>query len=52
MIKDKFEELKEISQPLVNFLNKHYNPHTIAIVKEGRVEILIEDMCVPLEVRD
>lgn len=51
-LKEKFNELEEASKPLVDFLNKYYNPMTIAIVREGRVEILVNDMGLPLEVRD
>ena len=50
--KDKFKELEEASKPLIDFLNKYYNPMTTAIVTEGRVDILTNDMGMPLEVRD
>jgi len=48
----KFSELKQASKPLIDFLNKYYNPMTIAIVTEGRVDILSNEMGMPLEVRD
>ena len=44
--------LRKRQKPLVDFLNKHYNPMTIAIVRESRVEILTGEMAMPLEVRD
>lgn len=47
-----FYELKKASNPLIDYLNKYYNPHTIAIVKEGKVTVLTEEMGLPLEVRD
>ena len=50
--KNKFNELEVASKLLVDFINKYYNPMTIAIVREGRVEILSEEMGMPLEVRD
>lgn len=48
----KFSELERASKPLIDFLNKYYNPMTIAIVTEGRVDILSNEMGMPLEVRD
>lgn len=49
---EKFNTLKEAAQPLIGFLNDNYDPHTIAVVREGRVDILREEMGMPLEVRD
>lgn len=51
-IERKFKELEEASKPLLDFLNKNYNPHTIVIVTEGRADVLVSDMSVKLEVRD
>lgn len=51
-LKEKFNSLEVASRPLVDFLNKYYNPMTIAVVREGRVEILVSDIGMPLEVRD
>jgi len=50
--KTKFKELEEASKPLIDFLNKYYNPMTTAIVTEGRVDIVSNEMGVILEVRD
>lgn len=49
---EKFNTLKDAAQPIVDFLNKNYDPHTIVVVREGRVDILREEMGMPLEVRD
>lgn len=46
------EELKEASLPLLEFLNKHYDPMCYAIVTEGNVQIVRGEMGVPLPVRD
>ena len=46
------KELKEASLPLLEFMNKYYCPHDLAILTEGRVEIVCCDMCVPLPIRD
>ena len=48
----KFIELEKAAQPLIDFLNKYYNPMATAIVTEGRIDILVNDMGMPLEVRD
>lgn len=52
MNKERFEELEKASKPLIDFLNKYYDPMTVAIVTEGRVDILRNEMGMPLEVRD
>lgn len=48
----KHDELEQAAMPLLEFLNKYYNPHTYAIVTEGSVEIVVGDMGAPLPVRD
>lgn len=50
--KIKSEELRKASLPLLEFLNKYYDPHCSAIVTEGRVEIVSSEMLVGLPVRD
>jgi hypothetical protein len=47
-----FYALEKASKPLIEYLNKYYNAMTTAIITEGRVEILINDMGMTLEVRD
>lgn len=49
---EKFIELQQAAKPLLDFLNKHYDPHAYAVVNEGRVEILRGEMSSPLPVRD
>lgn len=48
----KFDELRIAAQPLLEFLNKYYNPHCYAVVTEGRVDIFSGEMGIPLPVRD
>ena len=38
--------------PLLEFLNRHYDPHAYAIVTEGRVEIVRGEVSALLPVRD
>ena len=47
-----FDKLKKASQPLIDFLNENYDPMTIAVLREGRVDIFRSEMGMPLEVRD
>lgn len=46
------EELCEAAGPLLKFLNDHYDPHTYAIVTEGRVEVVRGEISSPLPIRD
>lgn len=45
-------ELCKAAEPLLKFLNDHYDPHAYAIVTEGRVEIVRGEISAPLPVRD
>lgn len=42
----RLEELREAAQPLVEFIRKHYNPYTTAIVDCGHVEVLSGEIVV------
>lgn len=46
------DELRRAATPLLEFLNTHYDPHTYAIVTEGRVEVVRGEISSPLPVRD
>jgi hypothetical protein len=48
----KREELRAAAMPLLEFLNKYYNPHAYAVVTEGSVQIVEGSMGAPLPVRD
>lgn len=47
-----FYALEKASKPLIDYLNKYYNPMATAIVTEGRVDIVSNVMGMPLKVRD
>jgi len=51
-LKDKFNELEIAVQPLIEFMNKYYDPMSYAVLTEGRCEILRNDMGIALKVRD
>ena len=46
------EELEKAALPLLEFLNKYYNPYAYAVVTEGKVEIVESNMACRLPVRD
>ena len=50
--RERFEELKEASLPLLAYLNKYYHPHCYAVVTEGSVEIVEGQEACPLPIRD
>jgi len=51
-IRVQFEELEQASKPLIDFLNKYYDPMCKAIVTDGHIEIVCCEMEMPLEIRD
>ena len=52
MMQKEFQELTEAAMPMLEYLNKHYNPHTTAVITEGRVTIVSDEINCPLPVRD
>ena len=46
------EELKQAAQPLLGLLYQYYHPHAVITVTQSHVEVLEDDMCVPLPLRD
>lgn len=50
--KTKFDELKEASKPLLEFLHKYYDPMTSITITEGYIKVQVTDMSMPLEIRD
>ena len=47
-----FQELKEAATPMLKYLNEYFDPHTTAVITEGRVTIVRDEISVPLPVRD
>ena len=47
-----YDELTKAAMPLLEFLNRHYDPHAYAIVTEGRVEIVRGEVSALLPARD
>jgi hypothetical protein len=49
---DKFEELKQAVQPILDYLYKYHDPHTTVIVEMGLVKVVQDKLGTPLEIRD
>ena len=47
-----FQEITEAAMPMLEYLNKHYDPHASAVITEGRVTIVRDEISCPLPVRD
>jgi hypothetical protein len=46
------EELKELSKPLNDWLQKNYHPHARIIIEFDHAEVVEGAMAVPFEVKD
>ena len=47
-----FQEITEAAMPMLEYLNKHYDPHASAVITEGRVTIVRDEISCPLPVSD
>lgn len=47
-----FQEITEAAIPMLEYLNKHYDPHASAVITEGRVAIIRDEIICPLPIRD
>lgn len=50
--REELEELKVLSQPLVDFLYKYYNPHAMILITMTSAEVVETDIGVPFAIRD
>lgn len=41
-------KLKEISQPIIDFIKENYNPHTTVIVSEDSIKVVIDEISIPI----
>lgn len=48
----KFEELEAAAEPVIEFLNKYFDPHTAVIITEGKATVVRDEMSIPFPVRD
>ena len=49
--KPSLAQLKELSMPIVDYLNKYYNPHTKIVISNNFIEVLQEEMGIPVSTR-
>ena len=47
-MKEKIKELTKISEPVINFIKENYNPHTTIIISEESIEVVTDEMNIPL----
>lgn len=47
-----FQELVNAAMPMLDYLNRYYDPHATAIITEGRVTIVRDEIGAPLPIRD
>ncbi len=45
------EEIKELSKPLIKFIKENYDPHTVIIIRDDYVQVLREDIGIPINVQ-
>lgn len=48
----KFEELRDVAEGVIEFLNKHYDPHTMVLIAEGQAVVTRNELFCILPVRD
>ena len=51
-MEEKIKELKELSKPLVEWLEKNGNPHTAILIEMDSIKILETTYGIPLEIGD
>ena len=44
----KIEELVKISEPIIDFLKKNYNPHTTVIISEDSIKVVSDEIVIPI----
>lgn len=41
-------KLKDISQPIIDFIKENYNPHTTIIVSEDSIKVVTDEIIIPI----
>ena len=49
---DIFKEFEWLCQPVIEFLNKRFDPHCYAIINEGHIKVVTDLLGMPQSVRD
>lgn len=51
-IETKIKELKELAQPLQEWLIKNYDPMCTIIIRDGKVKVISDLLSIPLSIED
>lgn len=46
-MEEKIKELKEISNPVISFIKKNYNPHTTVVINEDSIKVVSDEINIP-----
>ena len=47
-----FDELSKLANPLIELLRKSYDPHCHIIISTDKVQVVREEMSVPIPIKD
>lgn len=50
MEEEKIKQLKEISKPIIEFMQKNYNPHTTVIINEDSIKVVSDELRIPIQI--
>lgn len=48
-MEEKIKELEQISNPIIEFLKRNYNPHTTIIINQDCVKVVTDEMNMPIQ---
>lgn len=48
-MEENMQELKNIAEPIIKFLQRNYNPHTAVIIKEDCIKVVSDEMNIPID---
>ena len=48
-MEEKIKELEQISNPIIEFLKKNYNPYTTIIINQDCVKVVTDEMNMPIQ---
>lgn len=47
-MEEKMKELEQISNPIIEFLKRNYNPHTTIIINQDCVKVVTDEINIPV----
>ncbi len=46
---ERAKELEKISQPIIEFIKKYYNPHTTVAISEDSIKVVSDEISIPIK---